>query len=121
MTFQAMAEGGRAALATDEALHDVLRIAKMVALWVSVILALMLGRSLDLVGTTSRSWQEALAGPALCCALAAVTAYGLTLSMGRLIEASVCTIFIIYENGAYQQAMESAQPGIYKKLRDTTD
>lgn len=116
-TVEAFSKDGMAAIATDEALHDVLHIAKMVSMWAAVLMSLIFGSSLDLIGFTQRSWQEVFTGPVLCVALAVVTSSCLSLVMGRLLEAAVCTLFIVYDDEKYQQCMKASLPDVFNELQ----
>merc|ERR1712130_113762 len=118
---EAFTKDGMAAIATDEALHDVVHIAKMVSMWAAVLMSLIFGSSLDLIGFTQRSWQEVLTGPVLCVALAMVTSSALSLVMGRLLEAAVCTLFIIFDDAKYQQCMKTSLPDVFKDLQAVTE
>jgi len=115
-TIEVFGKDGVAAVAADEALHDVVKIAKQVVLWVTVGLSMVFGVYLDLIGTSQRSWYEVVTGPVLCWALAAATTYALTLPMGRLLEAAVATLFIVFDD--YPSCMKEAQPDIFKALQD---
>merc|ERR1712100_85321 len=104
-----------------EALHDVVHIAKLVSMWVSVLLALIFGVALNLIGWTERSWQEVLTGPVLCFAMAVATSYVLSLVMGRLLEAAVCALFIIFDHESYRRCMKTAKPQLFQQLQDAYD
>jgi len=119
-TFDAMLKDGVTAIAADEALHDVVHIAKLVGFYVASLVALGLGYEMDIIGFYNRSWQEVIVGPLLCLALACLTSYALTLTMGRLIEASVCTLFIVYGHETYGQCMKQSQQGLWEKLGGMT-
>jgi len=118
-TVAAFAKDGVAAVAADEALHDVMHIAKLVSTWVAVLLALIFGHALNIIGLSARSWQEVITGPVLCIALAIITSNALSLVMGRLVEAAVCTLFIIFDDEKYGPLMQVAQPDLYNQLSDT--
>jgi len=117
-TVKVFNEDGTSAVAADEALHDVVRIAKMVALWVSVLLSLFYGHSLGLVGLSAASWQEVVTGPLLCVALAFGTSYALTLVMGRLLEAAVCTLFVVFTEKEYKLCMKEKQRELFQELEE---
>jgi len=115
-TFDAMLKDGVTAIAADEALHDVVRIAKLVALYVSSLLALWLGYSMGIIGLWGASWQEVIVAPLLCIALASLTSYALTLTMGRLMEASVCTLFVVYGDESFGKCMKESQQALWEQL-----
>mmetsp|Transcript_14227 Transcript_14227/g.32289 ORF Transcript_14227/g.32289 Transcript_14227/m.32289 type:complete len:815 (+) Transcript_14227:73-2517(+) len=120
-TFDAMLKDGVTAIAADEALHDVVHIAKLVGFYVASLVAFWLGYEMDIIGFYNRSWQEVIVGPLLCLALACLTSYALTLTMGRLIEASVCTLFIVYGHETYGQCMKQSQQALWEKLSGVTN
>jgi len=120
-TFAVLSADGLAAVATDQALHDVMHTCKQVALWSSVLVAFLLGRSLGLIGFYDHSWQEIIVGPLLCMFLASVVSYVMTLTMGRLVEACCCTLMILYEDPHYRQLMTRSQAHICQALDEVTE
>lgn len=119
-TADTFAKDGMAAIAADEALHDVIHIAKLVSMWVAVLLALIFGNALNLIGFADRSWQEVLTGPVLCIALAVLTSFSLSQVMGRLLEAAVCSLFIIFDDEKFAECMKQTQPDIHKQLTEAS-
>merc|ERR1711865_1044149 len=103
------------------ALHDVVHIAKLVSCWVCVLLSLIFGTALNLIGYSDRSWQEDLSGPVLCIALAVATSYVLSMIMGRLLEATVCTLFIIYDDEKFSKCMKAEKPELFRELKTAGD
>lgn len=120
-TAEAFAKDGMAAVAADEALHDVIHIAKLVSTWVSVLLSLIFGSSLNIIGVGERSWQEVLTGPVLCIAMGMATSYVLSMIMGRLLEATVCTLFIIFDDESYKRCLKSTKPEIFDQIQAAYD
>lgn len=120
-TMDAFAKDGVAAIAADEALHDVVHIAKLVSMWVSIFMSLIFGHALNIIGLSQGSWQEVLTGPMLCIALAIATSYALSMVMGRLLEAAVCTLFIIFDDRKFGPLMKVAQPKVYQQLEEANE
>eukprot|EP00450_Noctiluca_scintillans_P026563 CAMPEP_0194534816 /NCGR_PEP_ID=MMETSP0253-20130528/73157_1 /TAXON_ID=2966 /ORGANISM="Noctiluca scintillans" /LENGTH=104 /DNA_ID=CAMNT_0039380523 /DNA_START=64 /DNA_END=375 /DNA_ORIENTATION=+ len=50
--------------------------------------------------------------------LGALSSYALTLTMGRLLEAAVSTLFLVYGNDKWRENMRLAQPDMYNKIDD---
>merc|ERR1712039_572782 len=103
-------------VATDEALHDVVRLAKLVSFYFTMLAAFVVGYELDVIGWSDRSWRDTFVGPLLCVFLATVSSYALTLTMGRLLEACVCTLLILYSENSYRACMSQALPHIHSEL-----
>merc|ERR1712136_597109 len=106
------------AFALNETLNDVTQIAKLVAFYVSLLCAVVLGWNLGITGVFNRSFSEFFLAPLLCMFLGALTSYSLTLIMGRLFEASPCTIFVIYGNEDWRCSFKVAQPKLFHKIDD---
>jgi len=106
------------AFALNETLNDVTQIAKLVAFYVSLLCAVVLGWNLGIIGVFNRSFSEFFLAPLLCMFLGALTSYSLTLIMGRLLEASLCTIFVIYGNEDWRCSFKVAQPKLFHKIDD---
>jgi len=102
-----ISKDGNTAIATDEALHDVIRMCKMVGVSVLVLVALACGYEYSIVHDF---WLICI-----CCLIGVVVAFTFLTTFGRVLEASVCTVFVVFEE--YPRQMQGANAELCDTLK----
>lgn len=121
-TLEVFQRAGSLALTTDQALTDVLQLLKSVSIYVLATMAVFCGHAFgafDLglsADSKNSSWAEFIMAPLLCLAMAVVTAYATSLTLGRLLEAAICTLLVIRMD--HHKTLKAVRPELGQRLSE---
>jgi len=118
VTVEVFKKGGNMTLATDVALRDVLQVCKSVSMYSLMLLGVILGPMLGVFDYDffDGAFAMQIVAPMICAAMGPFTAYMMTLTLGRLLEASVSTLLVLRIE--HHEAFQKAQPEFCNRLEE---